>query len=123
MNIGRVALIDGSPADARWLELAFFQAGCSVDLVVFATEVSALTTFRRSPAPELIICEWFLPPLTFAELTTEVRLIPSYGQVPIAVATDAAEECRSQALSLGACFCLIKPIQAEQLRSMFVSVT
>jgi CheY-like chemotaxis protein len=110
-----IVLIEPLPADVRWFEIIFADAGISCELVCFSSAVQALSTLRSTEdaQPDLIIMSFGLPFLTPTEAISRLRELPHLTTVPIAVAVEHDFEI---SMVEGATHFLVKPADTEQLQ-------
>jgi CheY-like chemotaxis protein len=114
----RIALVADSPGDIRWFRLTLEEIGIRDGITVFKTGLDAVANFRSGHPPELVVTDWKLPGLTFAEFVREFRSIPGCETTPIVVLTGVAYLIREEVLDLGALCCLEKPLDPDQLREL-----
>ena len=86
----RAVLVEDNSADAYWLEIVLTEMGRPLSLERFETGMDALKSFRSSrETPDVLLLDWRLPLLEAPEVIAEVRALPDYREVPIAVFTGA----------------------------------
>jgi CheY-like chemotaxis protein len=98
------------------------EAGIRHDLTVFESGKTALNAFQRDPPPDLIVSDWRLAEMEFAEFIKAIRAIPAYESTAIVVVTGLASPVRQDVLALGAICCLEKPVKAQQLLDLFSQI-
>jgi len=114
----RLALIDPSESDARWLQIAVAELRADILVEHFAKEVEALTRFTEGHTNfEAILLDERPAILTLRETLEELAANPSVARVPIVVLLGSATTLPR--VPRGRVFrCLQKPIDSKQLGAL-----
>lgn len=116
-----IVLIEPNPPDARWFELILEECGFPSHLTHFSSGRLAVQGLPEMAPPGLIVIESRLPILSLAEAMEQIRNIPDFCDVPIAVTVDDFHQ-QAEALRCGAIRCLIEPLDVEQVRSLIEKI-
>jgi CheY-like chemotaxis protein len=123
MNAGsngeiRAILVEDNSADAYWLEMVLVEMDRPLSVERFENGVDALKSLRSGRRkPDVLLLDWRLPLLEAPEVIAEVRALPDYAEMPIAVFTEFEDQQR-QAQELGAFFILNKPVGRHQIEGL-----
>ena len=114
----RIVLVEDNPADVYWLHMTLREMGRPYDLKVFTTGESALAHTKEWGRPDALLFDWFLPMMNADGFLEIAKSNWKLARLPIAVFT-CIPEYELKALSLGAIFCLRKPVDAAQIERLF----
>jgi CheY-like chemotaxis protein len=112
----RILIVDDDPANVQLLERAL-QAFGYRNLRGLTTPASVVETCREF-APDLILLDFHMPPLTGPGLLAQLRAdLPASAGVPVLMVTgDVTPEAEARALAAGAAGVIRKPIALQALR-------
>jgi len=124
LPLSRILLVEDDPDDIVALHIIVENNSPRVLLDVAADGAEAVDLLRTLyPPPSLILVDLRLPKQSGLEVLRWIRARPEFVRVPVVTLTDGLDMQEiSQALSLGANSCLVKPPTFEALQEMIRSL-
>ncbi len=119
----RVLVVESNPADSYLIVEALKQAGLNDGIATFDDSQTALDYLERESAPDLILLDLNLAPLSGFEVLTHIRSHPSLGTTPVVIMS-GSQNSRDvkKAYELRANCYICKPTTLDRfLKSMKVS--
>ncbi|HVS37484.1 MAG TPA: response regulator, partial [Gemmataceae bacterium] len=108
----RILLIDDNPATREATSMILAATGYCVALA--GNGADALLRLREHRPPDLILLDLAMPVVDGRQFRREQQKDPALAAIPIVVFS-AAEQAPEEAAALGACGCLVKPVDPSRL--------
>jgi CheY-like chemotaxis protein len=108
----RILLIDDNPVTREATSMILASAGYCVALANNGSD--ALMRLREHRRPDLILLDLAMPVLDGQQFRREQQQDQALASIPILVFS-AADRAREEAVALGACGCIHKPVDPAQL--------
>jgi CheY-like chemotaxis protein len=114
----RILIVDDDVRNVFALTSALEQHG--IDVLYADNGEAGLDTLRREPAIDLVLMDVMMPGMDGYTAMREIRKMPSFRDLPvIALTAKAMPGDRDNSLTAGASDYVTKPVDVEQLLSVF----
>jgi putative two-component system response regulator len=117
-----VQIVDDNDTNLMLFEQLALRVGGDIQVQTYADPVAALAACRQT-MPDMIVVDYMMPGMDGHQYVEAVRQIPGAREIPIVMATAAADRSvRQKALELGVSDFLTKPVDPSEVRVRFANL-